>query len=274
MGWTRSRLQRPHRSGHNRSPQERSADDLLWPVLDDGDSSRSGVSSASRKRFSSTARPTSVSSSGGHHGAWTSGPVWPIATIRRVSPSGAAPKTSTGPFCDNHAGTCVRCPKNPDRVKHVSAHELRRAFGVRWAARLMPAQLMELMRHESIDTTLRYYVGADAQRTAEAAWAAYEQAALAVFSGRLPNSSPNSGPAEPLATDDPAERKSLCEQALPSNGAAGTRTQDQRIKSPMLYRLSYSPGTILPKPPAGATATPRKCPREDLNLHPVTWTRT
>jgi hypothetical protein len=109
---------------------------------------------------------------------------------------------------------------------------LRRAFGVRWAARQMPAQLMELMRHESIDTTLRYYVGTDAQRTAEAAWAAYEQAALAVFSGPLPNSSPNSGPSGPPAAEPPLVRKCLPGQALPPNGAAGTRTQDQRIKSP------------------------------------------
>ncbi|MFM7414141.1 MAG: hypothetical protein ACKO6E_13180, partial [Planctomycetota bacterium] len=46
-----------------------------------------------------------------------------------------------------------------DVKKTASAHDLRRAFGERWAARLMPAQLMELMRHESIDTTLSYYVG-------------------------------------------------------------------------------------------------------------------
>jgi integrase len=65
-------------------------------------------------------------------------------------------------------------PKDPDRVKYASAHDLRRAFGERWAARLMPTQLMELMRHESIDTTLRYYVGTDAQRTADAAWAAFD----------------------------------------------------------------------------------------------------
>ncbi len=94
----------------------------------------------------------------------------------------------------------------------------------------MPAQLMELMRHESIDTTLRYYVGTDAQRTAEAAWAAYEQAALAVFSGRLPNS----GPSEPSVAQPATARKSKPAKALPANGAAGTRTQDQRIKSPML----------------------------------------
>lgn len=47
-------------------------------------------------------------------------------------------------------------PKDPENVKYASAHDFRRAFGVRWAARLMPAQLMELMRHESIETTLRF----------------------------------------------------------------------------------------------------------------------
>jgi hypothetical protein len=34
----------------------------------------------------------------------------------------------------------------------------------------MPAQLMELMRHESIDTTLSYYVGRNAERTAAMLW--------------------------------------------------------------------------------------------------------
>ena len=35
---------------------------------------------------------------------------------------------------------------------------------------------MELMRHESIDTTLKYYVGRNAQRTAKVLREAYEQA--------------------------------------------------------------------------------------------------
>ena len=69
-------------------------------------------------------------------------------------------------------------------MKYASAHDFRRAFGVRWAARLMPAQLMELMRHESIETTLRFYVGTDAQRTAEAAWVAFE-ALQRAFAGSL-----------------------------------------------------------------------------------------
>ena len=64
-----------------------------------------------------------------------------------------------------------------DVKKTASAHDLRRAFGERWAARLMPAQLMELMRHESIDTTLSYYVGRNAERTAAILWHEHEKAA-------------------------------------------------------------------------------------------------
>ena len=64
-----------------------------------------------------------------------------------------------------------------DANKTASAHDLRRAFGERWAARLMPAQLMELMRHESIETTLSYYVGRNAERTAAILWREHEKAA-------------------------------------------------------------------------------------------------
>ena len=63
--------------------------------------------------------------------------------------------------------------KDAKRVKYASAHDFRRAFGERWAARIMPAQLKELMRHESIETTLRFYVGANAERTADACWEAF-----------------------------------------------------------------------------------------------------
>ena len=62
-----------------------------------------------------------------------------------------------------------------DANKTASAHDLRRAFGERWAARLMPAQLMELMRHESIETTLPYYVGRNAERTAAILWHEHEK---------------------------------------------------------------------------------------------------
>ena len=39
----------------------------------------------------------------------------------------------------------------------------------------MPPDLMQLMRHESIQTTMRYYVGHNAQTTADAAWEAFEK---------------------------------------------------------------------------------------------------
>jgi len=63
-----------------------------------------------------------------------------------------------------------------DVKKTASAHDLRRAFGERWSARLMPPQLMELMRHESIETTMSYYVGRNAERTAAILWDEDERA--------------------------------------------------------------------------------------------------
>lgn len=53
------------------------------------------------------------------------------------------------------------------KVKYASAHDLRRSFGERWAARVFPQVLMELMRHESIETTMRFYVGRNAEATSE-----------------------------------------------------------------------------------------------------------
>lgn len=47
-------------------------------------------------------------------------------------------------------------------AKYASAHDLRRSFGDRWADRVMPVVLRELMRHKSIETTLRFYVGKQA----------------------------------------------------------------------------------------------------------------
>jgi integrase len=61
---------------------------------------------------------------------------------------------------------------NTETGKTASAHDLRRAFGQRWAARVMPAILQQLMRHADITTTLKYYVGSDAQATADVLWEA------------------------------------------------------------------------------------------------------
>lgn len=51
-------------------------------------------------------------------------------------------------------------------VKFGSAHDYRRSFGERWSRIVMPPILMELMRHESIETTLKFYVRRDAESTA------------------------------------------------------------------------------------------------------------
>lgn len=59
--------------------------------------------------------------------------------------------------------------------KYASAHDLRRTFGAKWAKVVMPAVLQQLMRHESIETTMRFYVGRDAESTADAAWDAAKQ---------------------------------------------------------------------------------------------------
>lgn len=46
-----------------------------------------------------------------------------------------------------------------DQGKFGSAHDFRRAFGTRWAMKVRPVTLQRLMRHKSMETTLRYYVG-------------------------------------------------------------------------------------------------------------------
>lgn len=50
----------------------------------------------------------------------------------------------------------------------ASAHDLRRAFGQRWAQIVPPMILRDLMRHSSVETTEKYYVGVNAKKTIEA----------------------------------------------------------------------------------------------------------
>lgn len=51
--------------------------------------------------------------------------------------------------------------------KTATAHDLRRAFGTRWARRVQPAVLQQLMRHKSIETTMKYYVDLNADELAD-----------------------------------------------------------------------------------------------------------
>jgi integrase len=124
------------------------------------------------------------------------------------------------------AGVKVYTHPRTGKVKFASAHDLRRTFGERWAARLMPVQLMELMRHKNIETTLRYYVGANAQRTAQSIWAAFQQqgqVSPAAPAGEVDfevarNRTRNSG----LSGDEKTTRPGVI------------RTHDQGIMSPLL----------------------------------------
>jgi integrase len=70
-------------------------------------------------------------------------------------------------------------------AKYASAHDLRRSFGERWASKVMPQVLMELMRHESIETTMKFYVGRNAQTTAAVLWEAVKD-----HEHRQPSASP------------------------------------------------------------------------------------
>ena len=62
------------------------------------------------------------------------------------------------------------------------------------------------MRHESIETTLRYYVGCNAQKTAKTLWEAHKKA----LGG---NTSGNNRPITPEVTADQADANP-CEAGL------------------------------------------------------------
>lgn len=91
----------------------------------------------------------------------------------------------------------VRVSDKAGQVKYASAHDFRRSFGARWSTRVMPAVLQELMRHESIETTMRCYVGRNAQRTADVVWSAFEALNVSLNADR-------ENPQAPVAQSDRA----------------------------------------------------------------------
>ena len=60
--------------------------------------------------------------------------------------------------------------------KFASAHDLRRSFGERWMSRVMPAVLQKLMRHASIETTLKYYAAGQTDEMSKVVWGAFKVA--------------------------------------------------------------------------------------------------
>jgi integrase len=95
------------------------------------------------------------------------------------------------------AGVKVATDARTGKVKFASAHDLRRSFGERWATRIMPTDLMALMRHESIETTLRYCVGRNAQNTAKTLWEAHRKALGGNASGNSRQTTPKRPPKRP-----------------------------------------------------------------------------
>ncbi|MCC6126006.1 MAG: site-specific integrase [Pirellulales bacterium] len=63
---------------------------------------------------------------------------------------------------------------NKQEGKYASCHDLRRAFGNRWARKVTSAVLMRLMRHGDIQTTMNYYVDLDAGEIADTLWQGFE----------------------------------------------------------------------------------------------------
>jgi integrase len=100
----------------------------------------------------------------------------PVFRLDRIDGNHGRPTTDRVSKVVSKIG--ARAMVRVDSRKTASAHDLRRSFGERWASRLMPAQLMELMRHESIETTLAFYVGRNAERTAAILWDEHEKAAM------------------------------------------------------------------------------------------------
>ncbi len=87
-------------------------------------------------------------------GLFTGEPV----TVKRISRTIYAIGKKAGVVVNKAAG------------KYASAHDLRRSFGTHWASKVKPATLQLLMRHRSIETTLKYYVDQDADDVADELW--------------------------------------------------------------------------------------------------------
>ena len=91
------------------------------------------------------------------------------------------------------AGVITATDSQTGEPKFASAHDLRRAFGVRWSRKFRPNILKQLMRHASIQTTMDFYAAEDEQAVAAEVWAG---------SGNIPG---NSAPVEPV--EEPATQQ-------------------------------------------------------------------
>jgi integrase len=98
----------------------------------------------------------------------------------------------------SRVGQAAGVVTNSSDGQTATAHDLRRAFGTRWATRVMPATLQVMMRHKSIETTMKYYVGHQADEISEIVWAAGQKLQCGYNS---PCATPDSDSAAPLGVD-------------------------------------------------------------------------
>jgi hypothetical protein len=90
------------------------------------------------------------------------------------------------------------------KVKFASDHDFRRAFGDRcWALRVMPPVLRQLMRQESIETTMWYYVGRNVEATADVVWEAYNRSTEKAKEGNGKQERDTSRDSRPLPASGP-----------------------------------------------------------------------
>ncbi len=91
-------------------------------------------------------------------------------------PCGTSGALLTGSEVGRYVSSIGRTAKveiKPGSGKFANCHDFQRSFGTRWARRIMPAELKLLIRHSSIDTTMKYYVGIEADDIAAGLWARF-----------------------------------------------------------------------------------------------------
>ncbi len=101
---------------------------------------------------------------GSTNGNSSAGRVGTLATIPR-RPQIFPAFVCWGPADDgSYLARATRSSSSP-RLMTFAGHS-----EIRWARKVMPVTLQELMRHESIETTLKFYVASNADLTVQAVW--------------------------------------------------------------------------------------------------------
>jgi integrase len=86
-----------------------------------------------------------------------------ILTWQKVSAEESTPFQK--PSAVSEILAAVKVDEKGGKTVWASAHDLRRAFGARWSRKVNSMVLKELMRHASVTTTEKYYVGIQSDET-------------------------------------------------------------------------------------------------------------